>query len=138
MSLLGIQVSARGCRAVAVTPSGQVVAQGGRPLRPAPKAGAGEWDSSAVWAAVRDLLAELAAATRGDPVTAMSVAALGEALVPLTPEGQMLDRCLLGNDDRGAHYVDRVAERLAVSGSSPSPAGARAALCPARAVLAAR
>ena len=125
MSLLGIQVGARGCRAVAVTPEGRLVAQGARSYHLAESAGRCELDGATVWASIRDLLAETAAATRQDPVTALSVAAMGEALTPISVEGQMLDSCILGDDGRGAHYVgDIVAqvgrERLfAITGSVP-------------------
>ncbi len=89
-----------------------MLAEGARGYRPADSAGRCELDGAAVWAAIRDLLAEMASATRHDPVTALSVAAMGEALTPLSIEGQMLDSCILGADGRGADYVDELAMRV--------------------------
>lgn len=111
MSLLGIDVGTTGCKACAFTPEGTLIASAYREydiMRPRP--GWAELDTQAVLRDVKSAIAETAAQCRRDPVSALAVSSLGEAVVPVARDGTILGNSILNFDERGAEYVRRFAD----------------------------
>jgi xylulokinase len=109
MSLLGIDLGTTGCKAGAFDLNGNCLAQAYREydmLHPEP--GWSELDSNEVWDKTRQVIAEVAAGTQRDPVTALAVSSFGEAFVPVTRDRELLDTTILCVDDRGAEHIDRL------------------------------
>ncbi len=109
MSLLGIDVGTTGCKATAFSPSGRPLKGAYREyptLHPAPDRS--ELDGETVWAAVKAVIAEAAsgATAAGDPVTALSVSSMGEAVVPLTRDRRIAGRSILSSDTRGGDLLE--------------------------------
>ena len=136
MSLLGIEVGTNRCRAVVVSLDGTLVASVHREYSViADSGGARELDGREVWSAVCDMVREVAMQSRRDPIGAVSVTSAGEAVTPLSTEGDISGRTILGSDRRGSHYVEEVvqvlgAERLFdITGHVPAPSGSLAPLC---------
>lgn len=106
MSVLGLDIGPNMCRGLLVSATGGVWA------RVQQRYGGGttgdcQLDARAVWQAVRRLLAQAADASRQDPITALAISASGDAVVPLSLEGEPLMPCILGNDVRGAGYAEQ-------------------------------
>ncbi len=113
MSLLGIDVGTTGCKAGAVDVEGNILALAYREygmLHPQP--GRAELDSRAVWHKVKEVIREVAQATRRDPITALCVASLGEAMTPVSADREILANCILNLDVRGEEYVATLADRI--------------------------
>lgn len=111
MSLLGIDLGTTGCKAGVFGLDGSCLAQAYREydmLHPQP--GWSELDSRVVWARSKEVIAEVAAQSAHDPVTALAVSSFGEAFVPVTRTRQILDNSILCVDDRGAEHVSRLLE----------------------------
>jgi len=113
MSFLGLDIGAVLCRAVAVNAQGMVLARAQRRHGPGSASGDCQLDARAVWDAVRRLLIQMADQTRGDPISALAISAPGDAIVPLSLEGEPLMPCILGDDPRGSGYL---AEGVALLG----------------------
>lgn len=136
MSLLGIEVGATRCRATAFSLEGAPLAEAHREYSVITKSGGvRELDARRVWASVYSAIGEVAAQTRSDPIRAMSVAMIGEAMVPLSADGEILGRCILSSDQRGARYAEQVerslgAQRLFdITGNLPGVSYALPKLC---------
>ena len=109
MSLLGLDVGTTGCKAGVFSLDGACLAQAYREydmLHPQP--GWSELDSADVWRKTKAVLAEVAARAKGDPVTALSISAFGEAFVPVTQGRELLDASILCLDDRGREHAERL------------------------------
>ncbi len=107
MSLLGIDVGTTGCKVAVFSESGRLLASAYAEYdvqRPQP--GWAELDSRLVWKAVRQTVRQAVGGAKGDPVSALSVSSLGEAVVPVTQDRQVLGPSLLNFDSRGAEYVE--------------------------------
>jgi xylulokinase len=101
MSLLGIDVGITGCKAVAFSASGDVLAQAYQeyPLYQ-PQPGWMELDPAEVWQAVGHVIGQAASATPRDPISALSVATHGESVVPLGSDDRPLRRFITAIDTR--------------------------------------
>jgi xylulokinase len=113
MSLLGIDVGTTGCKAAAFSLDGRELAAAYREhatLRAAP--GQAELDSGAVWENVKSAVAEVAARTSRDPISALSVSSMGEAMVPVSADRRILGNSILSSDARGAEYARELAAAL--------------------------
>lgn len=109
MSLLGIDIGTTGCKAGAFSEDGRCLHLAYREyptLHPRP--GWAELDSAAVMACVLDAIAETAAAAARDPVSALCVSAMGEAMTPVDASGRILGNAILSADTRGAEYVEQL------------------------------
>lgn len=109
MSLLGIDLGTSGVKAGVFGLDGACLAQAYREydmLHPQP--GWSELDSSNVWKITCEVIAEVAAQTGRDPVTALSVGSFGEAVVPVSKDRKILDNSILCVDDRGQEHIDRL------------------------------
>lgn len=113
MSLMGIEIGATGCKAAVYTLEGVPRAQAARAYEPKLRRdGMRELDSRDVWAAVRDVIARAAAQSAADPVQALSVASLAEAVAAISPDGLPLSQCLLGCDRSAQPYLQAVRDKL--------------------------
>ena len=90
MSLLGIDVGTTGCKAVLFAEDGRALATAYEEYdwaRPAP--GWAELDAAEVWEKIKRVIRDAVAPGRrrgADPMRALSVSSLGEAVVPVTAE----------------------------------------------------
>ena len=106
MSLLGIDIGHAGCKAGVINADGEFLTLAYREyqiLQPQP--GWAELDSQAVWNEIKDVIKEVASATSHDPIAAVSMTSMGEAMTPVTAGRTILDNCILGIDARGEEYV---------------------------------
>jgi xylulokinase len=113
MSLLGIDVGTTGCKVAAFSTSGRLIASAYDEYdvqRPEP--GWAQLDAAEVWAKVKRRIAEVAAHTAQDPIQALAVTSLGEAMVPVTADRELLGPSLLNFDARGAEYLEALASGL--------------------------
>ena len=113
MSLLGIDVGTTGCKAAVFSRDGALLASAYREydiVRDQP--GYAELDTARVWRDIKAVIAEAVAGAKTDPVTALSVSSLGEAVVPVTANREILGPSILNFDRRGAEYLAPLAERL--------------------------
>ncbi len=110
MSLLGIDIGTTGCKAMALSAEGEILALAHREydvVRPQP--GWAELDSQAVWTCIKDAIREVAARTTHDPTAAICVSSMGEAMTPVSEDRKILGNCLLGFDTRGAETAAKLA-----------------------------
>jgi xylulokinase len=134
MSLLGLDIGTAGCKAVAFTLEGQALAGGYReyPLSyPAP--GRCELDVDTVWQAVVDVIREVGQAVgETDPVIALSMSALGDAVTPVDADGAALTPSVVGSPDRRAieqaEWIERALGKQAVFQTTGVPVHAMCAL----------
>ncbi len=113
MSLLGIDIGTSGCKAV-------VFSETGRPLASAydeydfrrDGPGWAELDVEEVWARIRRTIAGAVKGAAGDPVKALAVSSMGEAMVPVSRDRRILGRSLLNFDARGEEYLEGLSAAL--------------------------
>ncbi len=107
MSLLGIDVGTTGCKAVAFSADGRTVCSAYAEYDfTAPAPGQAELDSPRVWAAIKGAIRRAVAESRRDPVGALAVCSLGEAVVPVSRDREILGPSLLGFDLRGGGLLE--------------------------------
>ena len=112
MSLMGVDVGTTGVKAVVFSLEGKVLSSAYReyPLyHPAP--GQAELDSREVWDATGEAIAE-AVHGSSDHVRAIGVSSQGEAVTPVTREGEILDRAAVSFDSRATREAEVLAERV--------------------------
>lgn len=113
MSLLGIDIGTTGCKAGAFSEDGRMIASAYEEYTlHHPQPGWVELDAAQVWGQVCKTIRAVVSHTSHDPVKALAVSSMGEAMVPVT-----LDRCILGPsilnfDVRGAEYLPDLSARL--------------------------
>lgn len=114
MSLMGVDIGTTGCKAAAYSLEGRVLASAYREYpveRPAP--GYVELDSALVWDRIKAVIAEAAAGTAGDPVTALCCSSMGEAMVPVSADRRILGKSIVASMDlRGGEYLDAVVAKV--------------------------
>jgi xylulokinase len=106
MSLLGIDVGTTGCKAALFSETGQLLKAGYREYnyrRTHP--GWAELDTLEVWQSVVETIVEAVSAADQDPVKALAVSSLGEAVVPVSRDRRPLGPSLLNFDARGHEYL---------------------------------
>lgn len=113
MSLLGIDVGTSGCKAVVFSPSGELLglAYEEYDFR-SPQPGWTELDSQGVWRKVKKTIARAASAAAGDPISALAVSSMGEAMVPVGRDRRILGPSILNFDVRGTEYLEKLRETL--------------------------
>ncbi len=113
MSLLGIDIGTTGCKAAAFSESGNCLADAYREyptLRP--REGWAELDSRYVWSQARAVMAEVAAQTVSDPVQALCVSTMGEAMTPVSRHREILGPCILSSDVRGGEFIEDLRQHI--------------------------
>jgi len=114
MSLLGIDVGTTGCKAAIFSEEGELLASAYEEYdvhRPQP--GWAELDAVEVWAKVKQTIRAAVSQTTRDTVRALAVSSLGEAMVPVTADRQILGPSIVANFDvRGEEYIERLSSVL--------------------------
>ena len=111
MSLLGLDIGTSGCKGAAYSVDGNILATSYREyatLHPQP--GWAELDSYEVWSCVQSMISEIALKTQQDPITAMSMSTMGEAMTPVSNDRKILGNSILHTDIRGEQYSGRPSE----------------------------
>ena len=106
MSLLGVDLGTTTCKAAAFSTDGRCLAAAQREydiLHPAPFAA--ELDGQEVWGKTQEVIAEVTSATSRDPVGAICIGSMGEALAPLSHDRRVLGNSILCFDSRGDEYA---------------------------------
>jgi xylulokinase len=112
MSLLGIDVGTTGCKAALFSTEGRMLSSAYEEYdvqRPQP--GRAELDAVEVWGKVERMIAQVVSAA-ADPVTALCVSSLGEAVVPVTRDRRILGPSVLNFDVRGEEYLESLHRAL--------------------------
>lgn len=113
MSLLGIDIGTTGCKSAVFSEDGRLLALAYREYDPrSPRKGWAELDSREVWQKAQETIAAVAETPGIAPIRALAVASLGEAVVPVTWDREVLGPSLLNYDLRGQEYAPRLAEAL--------------------------
>ena len=113
MSLLGIDVGTTGCKAVAFSERGEPLARAYREYPTFhPREGWAELDSRQVWRYLQTTIAEVASQVAHDPVQALCVSSMGEAMTPVSSDGKILGTCILSSDTRGTEYIEALAAEI--------------------------
>jgi xylulokinase len=113
MNLLGIDVGTTGCKVALFSLNGEILASAYQEYdAQSPQPGWAELDASAVWEDVRAAIRSVMAARPGAEVAALSVSSLGEAVVPVSAERQVLGPSLLNFDSRGEEFISGLAALL--------------------------
>jgi xylulokinase len=119
MSLLGIDVGTSGCKTAIFSDTGELLSlayveydyQHQQP-------GWAELDANAVWALVkqtiRKAVGDVSAKARGDLVRGLCVSSMGEAVVPVTANREILGPSLLNFDARGDEYLPDLGSRMTI------------------------
>ncbi|PID59122.1 hypothetical protein CSB45_01575 [candidate division KSB3 bacterium] len=113
MSLLGIDIGTSACKGAAYSLDGERLAHSFRTyptLRPQP--GWAELDSRQVWSAIQELISDIASQTDRDPVSALSVSTLGEAMVPVSEDREILGNSIVYMDTRGSEFLHDLEIRI--------------------------
>jgi xylulokinase len=114
MSLLGIDVGTTGCKAAVFSTRGAVLSLAYAEYdiqRPQP--GWAELDSNQAWQLIKNTIASaVAQAGDADPVTALSVSSLGEAVVPVRADRSILGASLLNFDARGETFLPSLRQSI--------------------------
>ena len=118
MSLLGIDVGTSGCKTAVFSERGALLSLAYEEYDfQHPQPGWAELDTPTVWAQVKHTIRKAAAGAGGDPVRGVCVSSMGEAVVPVTANREILGPSLLNFDARGDEYLPELgslmtAERL--------------------------
>jgi xylulokinase len=113
VSLLGIDAGTTGCKAALFREDGRVLASAYEEYGfRAPRPGQAELDTPAVWEAVKRVIRAAASRAGGDPVRALAVSSMGEAVVPVSRDRRILGPSILNFDARGEEYLPALRERL--------------------------
>jgi xylulokinase len=114
MSLLGIDVGTTGCKTAVFSEEGCLLASAYEEYdihRPRP--GWAELDAEAVWDRIQATVRRVSAASASDPIRAIAVSSLGEAMVPVTADRKVAGPSIVANFDlRGEQYLDPLRARL--------------------------
>lgn len=113
MSLLGIDVGTTGCKAAVFSEEGHVLASAYEEYDcQRPKSGWAELDAVEVWAKVKRMISEVVSSSASDPAKALAVSSLGEAMVPVAEDRQVLGPSILNFDARGEEYLESLSSAL--------------------------
>jgi len=107
MSVLGIDVGTTGCKVACFANDGRMLAVAYREhtiVHPQP--GWAELDAAVVWSETKSAIREVAARTADDPIRAMAVSSLGEAVVAVSKDRRILAPSILSFDARGESYLE--------------------------------
>jgi xylulokinase len=113
MSLLGIDIGTSGCKSAIFSEKGDLLSLSYEEYDFLhPQAGWAELDTPKVWAQVKSTIRKAAAGARHDPVRGVCVSSMGEAVVPVTSQREILGASLLNFDVRGDEYLPELGRSL--------------------------
>jgi xylulokinase len=111
MSLMGIDVGTSGCKVIAISQHGEILAQAGESYTlKSPERGMFELDPLQVWEKVANCIRKCNNFLENDPVLGLSISSQGEAVIPLDVDMNPLDLAPVSADLRGLPYVKMVEE----------------------------
>lgn len=126
MSLLGIDIGTTGCKSVTFSVNGQIIASSYEEYNIiSEKSGYAELNSLEVWSKIKKTIRNVAKETVSDPIKALSVSSLGEAVVPVTKQKEILYNSILGIDSRGEEFIEALSGRISedevfeINGNTP-------------------
>lgn len=113
MSLLGIDVGTTGCKVVAFSTDGMVLAQSSAeyPLT-FPRPGWIELDPRIVWRKLSGCIKQVAGKTKRDPITALAVSSQGEAFMPVDRNGTPLRNSIVTFDSRAQDLASKMGREI--------------------------
>lgn len=115
MSFLGIDVGTSGCKAAVFSETGEQLSLAYTEYDyQQPQPGWAELDSISVWAQVKETIRRAVAGIREDPLRSLCVSSMGEAVVPVTANREILGSSLLNFDTRGDEYLPDLGDRISV------------------------
>jgi xylulokinase len=113
MNLLGIDVGTTGCKVALFSPQGEMLASAYREYDAKnPQPGWAELDAAAIWKDVKAIIRSVTATNPGVDIRALSVSSLGEAVVPVSKDRQILGPSILNFDVRGEEFLAGLAAIL--------------------------
>jgi xylulokinase len=114
MSLLGIDVGTTGCKVALFSEQGKMLASAYKEYNmKVRQPGWAELDAHEVWAIVQHAIRTVTpGVTTNNPVHSVAVSSLGEAVVPVTADRQILGPSILNFDVRGEVYLGDLAARI--------------------------
>jgi xylulokinase len=117
MSLLGLDIGTSVCKGLVYSQTGSIIASAAREYPTLhPGRGRAELDSRKVLALIFDVIRETAAAAKtgeaGDPIQALCMSAMGEAVIPVSAARQVLGNSILFTDSRGSEYSRDLEEKI--------------------------
>lgn len=113
MSLLGIDVGTTGCKAAAYSEAGYLLGMHyeSYPIQ-SPNPGWAQLDAIQVWEKVKSAIKSVAIQVKDDPINALSISSLGEAVVPVTKERAIIGPSILNFDQRGEEFVKTLQAKI--------------------------
>ena len=115
MSLLGIDIGTSGCKAAVFTEDGRLVELAYEEYDyQHPRPGWAELDTIEVWQQIKRTIRKATTGVTGDPIQAVCVSSLGEAVVPVTADRKILGPSILNFDTRGSEYLIELKNQLSV------------------------
>ncbi|MDO9543038.1 MAG: FGGY-family carbohydrate kinase [Kiritimatiellia bacterium] len=117
MSLMGIDMGTTGCKAGIFSADGNCLASAYREYHILHKQeGWAELDAREVVACAKSVIRETASAARSnDPVTALSISSMGEAMTPVSRQGEILGASILSSDVRGGDLLNATLKGMSQS-----------------------
>ncbi len=113
MSLLGIDVGTTGCKVALFSEEGRLLASAYEEYDiQRQKPGWAELDAVEVWVKVKRAISQVVSSSASDPVKALAISSLGEAMVPVTEDRQVLGPSILHFDTRGEEYLEGLSSAL--------------------------
>ena len=113
MSLLGIDIGTTSCKAAVFSDNGSLSAIAYREYQKNPlPAGHAELNSQKVLEDIWDSIAEVAGNSMKDPIIALSISSVGEAMTPVTADRKVIGNSILCSDTRGAEYMHRLSGQI--------------------------
>lgn len=115
MSLLGIDVGTSGCKAAVFSTDGRMLSLAYVEYDVShPQSGWAELDARSIWPAIQNTIRKAAtsAETRRDPIAALSISSLGEAVVPVNASREILAPSILNFDVRGDEYLPGLGDSM--------------------------
>ncbi len=113
MSLLGIDVGTTGCKSAIFSQSGEILAFAYEEYNPkSPNPGWAELDSVEVLNKTKNTISQVTNKPGLEPISALSVTSMGEALVPVTRNRNVLGSSILNFDRRGEEYLEYLEQSL--------------------------
>ncbi len=113
MSLLGVDIGTTGCKAAAYNDNGHQLALHYEEYQiQRPRPGWAQLDPVQVWGKVKYAISNVAKECRRDPIKALSVSSLGEAVVPVTNDRKILGPSILNFDQRGSEFLNTLRDKI--------------------------
>ena len=110
---MGLDVGTTGVKAMAFTPEGKVLARAYREYRELyPRPGWVEMNPNQIWRFTEEVIREIALKTKEDPIKALSLSVLGEAVTPLGRDGEPLYNSITSIDKRSIEETRWLEETL--------------------------